>query len=295
MRRIALVAAGLAAAATIALALALVLERPAASAQRSAAPAPVAQPQPHDTAPVPSPPLDPTRVKVPGGAFLMGSDRGAADEAPVHRVQVAPFELDRYEVTNARYHACVEAGACKPPQLVSSHLRAHYFDAALFADYPVVFVDYEQGQRFCAFAGGRLPTEAEWEIAARGTKDQRTYQWGDELPDCTRANMGGAGGCINDTDRVGRRPAGASPYGAMDMAGNVWEWTADWYDPRYYDRSPVRDPRGPEAGTLRVVRGGCWLSGADTLRSTCRKAELPATWAYNVGIRCAYAPAKGGK
>ncbi|HEY3357498.1 MAG TPA: SUMF1/EgtB/PvdO family nonheme iron enzyme [Polyangia bacterium] len=243
----------------------------------------------------PAPALDPTRVTVPAGRLLMGSDGGAPDERPVHAVAIGAFAMDRYEVTNRRYEACVAAGRCAAPRLLSSHLRAHYLDDRTFADYPVVFVDFDQASEFCEHAGGRLPTEAEWELAARGTKDARTYPWGDDPPDCSRANLGGPGGCANDTDRVGRRPAGASPYGAQDMAGNVWEWTADWYDARYYERSPGRDPRGPAEGTLKVVRGGCWQSGADSLRSTCRKAELPATWAYNVGFRCVYPGAKGGR
>jgi formylglycine-generating enzyme required for sulfatase activity len=212
----------------------------------------------------------------------------------VHRVAVAAFELDRHEVTNGRYQACVDAGRCPAPRLASSHMRAHYFDDRAFTDYPVVYVDFEQASAFCAFAGGRLPSEAEWELAARGTADQRLYPWGDEPPDCSRANLGGPGSCVGDTDRVGRRLAGASPYGALDMAGNVWEWTADFYDARYYDASPATDPRGPARGSLKVVRGGCWLSGADSLRSSCRKAELPATWAYNIGLRCAY-PSGGGR
>ncbi len=101
--------------------------------------------------------------------------------------------------------------------------------------------------------------------------------------------MGGPGSCVGDTDRVGRRPEGASAFGVADMAGNVWEWTADWYDPVYYEHSPSSDPEGPASGALKVMRGGCFVSGADSLRVSCRKAELPSTWAYNVGVRCAYA------
>jgi formylglycine-generating enzyme required for sulfatase activity len=242
-----------------------------------------------------APPLGSPRVHVPAATFSMGSDHGAADERPVHRVEIASFDMDRHEVTNARYARCVAAGKCQSVRLASSNLRAHYFDDSRFADYPVVFVDQGMASAFCAFEGGRLPTEAEWELAARGDRDSRTYPWGNEPPDCSRANMGGPGGCVGDTDRVGRRAAGASPYGAMDMAGNVWEWTTDWYEAGYYQKSPARDPRGPGQGTLKVVRGGCWLSGADSLRSTCRKPELPATWAYNIGFRCVYPQAKGGE
>ncbi len=234
------------------------------------------------------PPLGSARVAVPAGRFLMGSDTGAADERPVHPVAGAAFELDRYEVTNARYAACVQAGACTAPALTSSFTRPAYYGADAFADYPVVHVSWGQAASFCEWAGGRLPTEAEWERAARGTADARVFPWGDSQPDCDKANFAG---CVGDTDRVGRHPAGQSPYGAFDMAGNVWEWTSDWYEATYYSRSPSADPTGPDSGHLKVMRGGCWVSGTSSLRATCRKAELPSSWAPNVGFRCAYAAA----
>lgn len=232
-----------------------------------------------------APAIDASLVHVPAGTFLMGSDAGAGDERPVHRVTGAAFAMDRYEVTNARYRTCVDAGGCKPPSLASSNRRGHYFDDPMFADYPVIFVSWTQARAFCAFAGGRLPTEAEWERAAVGDDGPRTYPWGDSVPDCSKANFAG---CVGDTDRVGRRPDGRSPYGAFDMAGNVWEWTADWYDAGYYRVSPASDPTGPATGTLKVMRGGCWVSGASSLRTTCRKASLPESWAPNVGFRCVY-------
>jgi formylglycine-generating enzyme required for sulfatase activity len=235
------------------------------------------------------PKLDPSRVKVPAGSFLMGSDTTAAapDEKPVHSVSGGAFEMDRYEVTNARYAACVASGKCSKPSLSSSKLRSSYFGDARFGDYPVIFVSWSQAKDFCDFAGGRLPTEAEWERAARGV-DQRTFPWGDESPDCSKANLGGEKSCVGDTDLVGRREAGKSPFGAYDMAGNVWEWTADWYDAAYYASSPKVDPKGPAQGGLKVMRGGCWASGQSSLRTTCRKEELPSSWAPNVGFRCVY-------
>jgi len=202
---------------------------------------------------------------------------------------VSGFALDTFEVTNHRYRACVEAGKCAPPRLTSSHLRANYFGNAAFDAYPVIFVDYEQAKAFCQFEGGRLPTEAEWEKTARGPSPSiAQFPWGDREPDCSLTNMGGKQSCLDDTDRVGRREAGKSQAGAFDMAGNVWEWVADWYDPNYYSKSPPRDPLGPLTGNLRVVRGGCWQSGADSLRVSCRKATLSSTFAYNIGVRCAY-------
>jgi formylglycine-generating enzyme required for sulfatase activity len=233
----------------------------------------------------PAPALDPRPVPIPAGSFAMGSNVGAADEKPVHQVAGSAFVMDRYEVSNSRYLACVNAGSCAPPILVSSNRRKHYFDDPAFADYPVIHVSWKQAVQFCAFAGGRLPSEAEWERAAAGSETPRTYPWGDSPPDCSKANFAG---CVGDTDRVGRRLAGRSPYGAFDLAGNVWEWTADWYDAGYYAHSPVHDPKGPAEGSLKVMRGGCWVSGASSLRTTCRKAELPNAWAPNVGFRCVY-------
>jgi eukaryotic-like serine/threonine-protein kinase len=239
-----------------------------------------------------APPVDRSRVSVPAGRFEMGSEpgEGHADEQPRHKVKLPAYRLDRNEVTNREYEACVKAGRCAPPALLSSHRRPEYFGDPRFADYPVIFVDWNQAAAFCKFAGGRLPTEAEWEMAARGQgpASQRTYPWGNERPDCARANMGGDGSCVGDTDRVGRRELGKSPFGANDMAGNVWEWTSDWYDKSYYSKSPSTNPTGPQTGRLKVMRGGCWVSGADSLRVSCRKAELPSSWAYNVGFRCVY-------
>ena len=239
------------------------------------------------------PDVDSTLVSVPAGRFLMGSNVAAEDERPEHVVEVSAFRIDRVEVTNRRYQTCVDAGDCSPPALLSSNLRKEYYANPQFADYPAIFVDWHQADAYCRQAGGRLPTEAEWEKTARGVDlNHRTYPWGEAPPDCSRANRGGAQSCVGDTDRVGRRPDGKSPYGALDMAGNVWEWVADWYEPSYYEASPDRNPGGPDQGRLKVMRGGCWVSGSDTLRVSCRKAELPSTWAYNVGFRCAYPEGK---
>jgi formylglycine-generating enzyme required for sulfatase activity len=242
-----------------------------------------------DNANCPSVAYNPQPVDVAASTLWMGSgpDQGAKDEHPQHLVELSAFSLDRYEVTNERYAACVKAGACKAPQLPSSAKRKTYFGAAEFARYPVVFVGWAEANQFCHWDGGRLPTEAEWELSARGpSPSKRIFPWGDEAPDCTKANMGGDGSCVSDTDLVGRRTWGASPWGALDLAGNVWEWTADWYDANYYQNSPRRDPQGPSQGRLKVMRGGCWMSGADSLRVSCRKAEMPETWAPNVGFRC---------
>ncbi len=234
-------------------------------------------------------PIDPSLVRIPKGRFLMGSEEGARDERPTHQVVVSGVSIDRYEVTNKRYAACVTKGACTPPLLSTSRLRKQYYGNPQFSDYPVIFVNWSQANTFCRHDGGRLPTEAEWEKAARGDgMEMRTYPWGEDEPSCALTNFGGQSGCVGDTDRIGRRPQGHSPFGAMDMAGNVWEWVDDWYGSTYYEVSPLSDPKGPETGRLKVMRGGCWQSGADSLRVSCRKAELPAAWAPNVGFRCVY-------
>lgn len=235
-------------------------------------------------------------IDVPAASFRMGTDdaSGGPDERPAHSVRLKAFRLDSYEVTNGRYKACVDRGDCAQPALKNSKQRDNYYGVDAYADYPVVHVSWEQANTFCKAEGGRLPTEAEWEMSARGPGDQaRMFPWGNEVADCSKANFGGNKGCLGDTDRVGRRSAGRSPVGADDMAGNVWEWTSDWYDPAFYQKSPSENPKGPEAGSLKVLRGGCFMASERSLRTTCRKAELPSTWAANVGFRCAY-DVKGG-
>ena len=230
-------------------------------------------------------------VHVPAGKFVMGSDpgEGTRDERPEHVVRLDEYSIDVHEVTNAEFRACVVAGKCSPPLHLSSLDRKTYFHERKFDDFPVIYVTWSQARTYCAWKGGRLPTEAEWEKAARGpAPDEREYPWGDTPPDCAHANFGGAQGCVGDTDRVGARPLGASPFGLLDLAGNVWEWTADWFDSQYYARSPAENPPGPDHGSHRVIRGGCWLSDASSLRVTCRQAELPSTQAPNVGFRCAF-------
>jgi formylglycine-generating enzyme required for sulfatase activity len=230
-------------------------------------------------------------VVVPAGQYTMGSEigEGHRDEWPPHQVDLDRFVVDRTEVTNGAYQQCVEAGACAAPAEAGSATRDEYYEDPEYEAYPVIHVTWQQAQQYCQWRGGRLPTEAEWEATARGPGDQpRQYPWGDLEPDCSLANFGGPGGCAGDTDEVGRRPAGASPFGALDMAGNVWEWTNDWYDSLYYNTSPEDDPQGPASGSHRVIRGGCWESGVDSLRVSCRNAALPSAAQRNIGFRCAY-------
>lgn len=208
-----------------------------------------------------------TQLLVPAGSVSMGGLDVYAenDELPAHVVQIDAFWIDQVEVTNGMYQLCVQAAGCAPPRRAQSENRLRYFGDAGFRDYPVISVDWEQAAGYCAWAGRRLPTEAEWERAARGD-DLRTYPWGDAAADSTLANYNNR---VGDTSRVGSYASGASPFGALDMAGNVWEWVADLYKANYYDSSPEANPSGPEAapGLIeRVIRGGSFLDARVNIR-----------------------------
>jgi len=218
-------------------------------------------------------------VFVPAGPFPMGSEDGSADEQPVHWVYLDDFWLDQTEVTNSRYALCVEEGVCELP---TDPLPLYDKEKV---DHPVVFVDWEGAQTYCEWAGRRLPTEAEWEKAARGT-DGRTYPWGDQ-GDCSRANFFDCPE-FEATSPVGfYGELGVSPYGAYDMAGNVWEWVSDWYGADYYQESPHRNPSGPRNGIYHVWRGGSWNCNQTSARSAGRGNFNPDYWRDLIGFRCA--------
>jgi formylglycine-generating enzyme required for sulfatase activity len=230
-------------------------------------------------------------VLVPGGKFLMGSPetdtKAASDEVPQRPVYVSAFWIDKTEVNNAQYQLCQFEGSCTPP----SETRNSFSSEQL----PVVGVNWMQAMAYCRWAGGRLPTEAEWEKAARGT-DARAYPWGEKF-DGSRLNYCDQN-CVADwrdfegndgyryTAPVGAFPEGASPYGALNMVGNVWEWTADWYAETAYLVEPNRNPAGPGVGQQRVIRGGSWLYGGRNVRVTRRQKELPTYGYDNIGFRC---------
>ena len=222
-------------------------------------------------------------VYVPAGDFLMGSPDGEGknDEHPQHTVYLDAFWIDRYEVTNGQYRQCVETGRCDAP--TSCDWGEPTYGDAGKGDHPVVCVSWHEAEAYCGWAGARLPTEAEWEKAARGT-DGRRYPWGDQW-DGERCNTRSA-------DRGGSTPVGSyspggdSPYGCADMAGNVFEWVADWYDDDYYSRSPDSNPPGADSGDYPVVRGGSWYSDRHRARSANRTGFYPVSPNFINGFRC---------
>jgi formylglycine-generating enzyme required for sulfatase activity len=218
-------------------------------------------------------------VSVPQADFSMGCNAAVdtackADEKPQHTVSLSAFEIDRTEVTQEQYAACVDAKACTPPSCT--------WDCST-PDMPAGCLEWAQAKAFCAFAGKRLPTEAEWEKAARGT-DGRKYPWGNQEPDCNRVNMAG---CGNTADPVGMHMDGASPYGALDMAGNMVEMVSDWYDANFYASSPAVDPKGPASGTRYSGRGGGFKSDATWQRTSARDWYDKTDAGGSLGFRCA--------
>jgi formylglycine-generating enzyme required for sulfatase activity len=224
-----------------------------------------------------------TLLYVPAGEFIMGSDTGNSDEGPVHTVYLDAFWIDQTEVTNAMYFRCGQAGKCVPPSSSSSYKRESYYGNVIYDNYPVIYVSWDDANAYCEWVGRRLPSEAEWEKAARGN-DERTYPWGDGI-DCSKANFSR---CVLETREVGSYPKSGSPYGVLDMAGNVWEWLADWYNADYYSETNLSNPLGPSSGTSRVLRSGSWeFLYKNSVYVYNRGYFPPDNTYYNVGFRCA--------
>ncbi len=241
-------------------------------------------------------------VSIPGGTFMMGSDSGESDELPLHQVTVPAFEMTMTEVTVAQYQACVDAGACTEPSQCGSFYN---WGVAGREDHPVNCVNWQQAVDFCGFAGGRLPSEAEWEYTARGGGQDITYPWGEDIPSCIYAviNDGGAGCGMDRTWAVCSKPAGNTAQGLCDMAGNVFEWVQDWFHGSYdCDANPGAINCGSggiapsdgsawetPGGSIRVIRGGSLTISADgsNLRAATRSVCVPSYRHGRIGFRCA--------
>jgi len=218
---------------------------------------------------------------VPAGGFVMGSDNNReTDEQPIYTISINFFWIDQTEVTNKMYALCVQAGICQPPSSTSSYSRKDYYGTFEFENHPVIYVDWNKAKTYCEWVGRRLPTEAEWEKAARGT-DGSTYPWGSDSPTSDLLNYNSN---VGDTTEVGKYPAGASVYGALDMAGNVWEWVSSLYQP--YPYLPTDGREDLNASGVRVLRGGSLGSSDLYVRSSFRYEYIPSKLQF-VGFRCA--------
>jgi formylglycine-generating enzyme required for sulfatase activity len=254
--------------------------------------------------PTPAPIVDETTgarmIYMPGGVFRMGNDDAEPDEAPSHFARLAPYFIDETEVTNGQYALCVEEGVCNPPSRPGATFHPAYYGDPAFDRYPVIFVNWFNARDFCTWRDARLPTEAEWERAAgfdpaMGIK--YAYPWGD-IFDGTLLNFCDAN-CTRDyrsvdyddgnrdTASVGSYSGGRSTIGVFDMVGNVMEWVADWYDPRFYEQSTDTNPLGPLEGEFKSVRGGSWLSSEDEVRVSGRGSFDPSVSRAHLGFRCA--------
>ena len=209
---------------------------------------------------------------IPTGKSTMGSRRGNNDEKPEHNVHLDAFYMDVNPITNTQFSKFAR-------DVGISDWRY----PAGFADHPVIGVNWNDASAYCEWSGKRLPTEAEWEKSARGT-DGRTYPWG---ADYDSSVVNGLGGGRTGTSPVGSMPEGASPYGVLEMSGNLWEWVADWYDATYYNWGKSSNPSGPDDGGHRVVRGGSWICHANYLRCAKRDHHEPTYRGRFIGIRCA--------
>jgi formylglycine-generating enzyme required for sulfatase activity len=248
---------------------------------------------------------------IPSGTFVMGapeSDPSAGDdEFPEHEVTVDTFYMDKFEVSVSQYaaflntletyrEACANIDCAWPRQIIgyTSYLMEIREEESVtyeamegFEDYPVNHVSWYGANSYCQAVGGRLPTEAEWEYAARGT-DGRVYPWGDDPPNWTRAVFFSS--AYSDLKPVDALPDGASPFGVFGLAGSMWEWVSEWYGYDYYQNSPAENPLGPEDGESKVVRGGAWPNNnqADRVRSANRISRDPSFFSPDLGFRCAY-------
>ena len=233
-------------------------------------------------------------VLIPAGEFFFGCDpqhnggfECLPDELPLQTLYLETFAIDKFEVTNVQYAHCVAAGACEEPVYTYSATRESYYDNPAYADYPVSAISWNEAYAYCTWVGGRLPTEAEWVKAARGDT-MRAYPWGDEEPNCNLANSRDdrMGACVGDTAPVGSYPLGASPYGVMDMAGNVWEWMMDYYAVGLDGTRENIDPTTVSLDYPRTVKGGAWDYSWSWMRIAYNSDHGPDEHKISFGFRC---------
>lgn len=237
-----------------------------------------------------------TMVVIPEGEFIMGSDDGDINETPAHVVYLDSYSIDRTEVTNAAYKLCVRDGVCQSPIQITSRTRSQYYGNVQFDEYPVIYIDWGMAKTYCEWRGARLPTEAEWEKAAR-SENSFIYSWGDGFA-CHKGNFDdeekidsyvvpGGPNCdgYEDTAPVSSYPAGASPYGVMDMNGNVWEWVNSQSSSYPYIENDGRE--SPSSDSNRVVKGGAFTANNYFSRSSNRRFLSPVTTDDVTGFRCA--------
>ena len=220
-------------------------------------------------------------VVIPAGEFLMGAEDGLQDARPIHRVYLSSYWFDKYEVTNAQYRQCIEGGGCTPPK------DRQAFDDPQRLQRPVTNITWNQARSYCQWQGKRLPTEAEWEKAARGT-DGRRYPWGNNGNVIrNRVRNGEVSAGSNGTEPAGLQASTVSAYGVFDLIGSVSQWVKDWYAEDFYQASPARDPQGPLRGSFRVLRGGEWNEKPPDLRASYRGWDEMTYWGPTLGVRCA--------
>jgi len=268
----------------------------ATSTPQTIADSPTATPVPVIPTDTPIPPTQNSNLEmilIPAGEFTMGSDTGRDNEKPMHTVYLNEYFIDKYETTNSKYSECVVAGKCTPPaDFRAVGFDGNYYDNAQYNNYPIIHVDWWQAKNYCEYVEKRLPTESEWEKAARGT-DGRTYPWGNETPNCDRLNYHDGSsweGCVGHIVRVGLYPTGASSYGVMDMAGNVWEWVSSEYKPYPYKADDGRENNGILSKLFfndKVVRGSAYHSFDSSVYISNRFSESPNQYNDYLGFRCA--------
>lgn len=249
------------------------------------------QPQADPALPTALSPVTETVIAIAGGAFTMGSPAGLGeeDETPAHKIILSPFAIDRTEVTVGHYWACVAAEACAPPTSSASQTHPHYVNDVAFSNHPIINVTWNEAKAYCNWRGKRLPTEAEWEMAAGWNSAlgaKMPWPWGNEATSA-EANLAGR---LPDTAPVGAFATDRSPAGVLEMGGNVREWVVDWYKVDYYRLADERDPSGPTnrrgEGAGRVVRGGSFAHDNNAARTANRSHEEPAYGYATVGFRC---------